>query len=126
MQAQSDSVDLAILEALTPAVRQVSGLLAADVQVEGTWDAPRLQGQIDIRDGAMTVPGLGVRFGSVRGGALLQGDSLLLRDLALTSGGGTLAVGGSVRLEDLARPILDLGFRADAVPGDATCATSSP
>ncbi|MEZ0336302.1 MAG: translocation/assembly module TamB domain-containing protein [Gemmatimonadales bacterium] len=113
VRAHSDSVDLAILEALTPAVRQVSGQLAADVQVGGTWDDPRLQGQINIRDGAMTLPGLGVRFGSVRGGALLQGDSIILRDLALTSGGGKLVVGGSVRLEELARPIMDLAFRAD-------------
>ncbi len=113
VRARSDSVDLAILEALTPAVRRVSGQLAVDAQVEGSWSDPRLQGQIDIRDRSMTLPGLGVRFGAVRGGAVLQGDSILVRDLALTSGGGKLAVGGSVRLEDLSRPILDLDFRAE-------------
>jgi hypothetical protein len=61
----------------------------------------------------MTIPGLGVRFGQVRGGATFQGDSLVLHDVALSSNGGTLGITGSVRLEDLARPVLGLGFRAN-------------
>jgi len=113
VRAQGDSVDLALIEALTPAVRSVSGVFAADVSVSGTWEAPRLAGAVDIRDGAMSVPGLGVRFGSVHGRARFQGDSLVLDDVALTSGGGTLGIVGSVRLENLARPVLNLGFRAN-------------
>jgi translocation and assembly module TamB len=113
VRAHADSVDLGILEALTPAVNRVGGRLAADVQVEGTWDAPRLQGTVTVKDGSMTVPGLGVRYGTVDGSALLRGDSVVLRDVAITSGGGTLGVTGSVRLEDLTRPILDLDFHAE-------------
>ncbi len=113
VRGRADSVDLGILEALSPAVNRVGGLLAADVQVEGTWDAPRLQGHIAVTEGSMSVPGLGVRFGTVVGGALLRGDSLLLRDVELTSGGGSLGVTGSIRLENLSRPILALDFRAD-------------
>ena len=111
--ARADSVDLGILEALTPAVTRVAGRLAADVQVGGTWDAPRLQGNVAVTEGSMTVPGLGVRFGRVEGGAVLRGDSLLLQGVELTSEGGSLVVRGAVRLEDLARPVLDLDFRAD-------------
>jgi len=113
VHAQGDSVDLAILEALTPGVRQVSGVLATDVNVTGTWEAPRLTGAVEIRDGGMTVPGLGVRFSQVQGRAMFQGDSLVLDNVALASGGGTLGVTGSIRLEDLARPVLNLGFRAN-------------
>ena len=60
----------------------------------------------------MDVPGLGVQFGSVDGQAVLQGDSLLLRDVRITSGGGDLAIGGAVRLERLSRPLFDLDLRA--------------
>jgi translocation and assembly module TamB len=60
----------------------------------------------------MNVPGLGVQFGSVSGGAVLQGDSVLLRDVRITSGGGDLAVGGAIRLEDLSRPLFSLDLRA--------------
>jgi translocation and assembly module TamB len=112
VHAQGDSVDLAILEALSPGVRQVRGVLSTNVNVSGTWEAPRLTGAVEVRDGAMTIAGLGVRYG-VTGRATFQGDSLVLDDVALTSGGGTLGITGSVRLEDLARPVLNLGFRAN-------------
>jgi hypothetical protein len=113
VRAHADSIDLGILEALTPAVRDVRGRLSGDVQVGGTWDTPRLQGTVAVRDGAVSVPGLGARFGGIEGVAELQGDSLLLRDMKLESGGGTLRAGGSVRFEKLARPVLALDFRAD-------------
>ncbi len=113
VRAHTDSVSLGLLEAITPAVARVDGTLTADVQVEGTWAAPRLAGSVDIRNGSMSLPGLGVHFGSVRGGATLQGDSLLLRDVVLTSGGGQLGVSGSVRLQNLSRPVLSLDFRAE-------------
>ncbi|HEY8257284.1 MAG TPA: translocation/assembly module TamB domain-containing protein, partial [Gemmatimonadales bacterium] len=113
VRAHTDSVDLGLLEALTPAVTQVHGTLAADVQVEGTWAQPRLAGRADVRGGSMSVPGLGVRFGTVKGGAVLQGDSVVLRDVLLTSGGGRLEVTGGLRLEDLSRPVLALDLRAD-------------
>jgi translocation and assembly module TamB len=113
VRAHADSVDLGLLEALTPAVTRVDGTLAADVQVEGTWSAPRLAGSVQVRNGAMAIPGLGVHFSTVHGGAALQGDSLVLRDVLFTSGGGRLTVGGSIRLENLSRPVLDLAFRAN-------------
>ncbi|HWB41859.1 MAG TPA: translocation/assembly module TamB domain-containing protein [Gemmatimonadales bacterium] len=112
VRADADSVDLGIMEALTPAFRRVQGRLAVDVEVEGTWDDPRLSGQVAIHRGSMEIPGLGVRFGSVTGGAVLQGDSVVLRDLRITSGGGDLAVGGAIRLEDLSRPVFLLDLRA--------------
>ncbi|MGI9040916.1 MAG: translocation/assembly module TamB domain-containing protein [Gemmatimonadales bacterium] len=113
VRAYTDSVDLRILEALTPAVRQVSGVLAADVQVGGTWAAPRLRGSVNVSGGGMSVPGLGVRLATLDGGAVLQGDSVQLRGVRLTSGSGELTVGGAIRLEELSRPILSLDFRAN-------------
>jgi len=113
VRAHTDSVSLGLLEAITPAVTRVGGTLTADVQVEGTWDAPRLAGRAEIRKGSMSLPGLGVRFGAVRGAFTFAGDSVSLRDVLLTSGGGRLAVGGSVLLKDLSRPLLNLDFRAD-------------
>jgi translocation and assembly module TamB len=112
VQAQADSVDLGIMEALTPAIRRVQGRLQVDVEVQGTWDAPRLEGSLAVRGGSMDIPGLGVRYSSVAGGAVLQGDSVLLRNLRITSGGGDLAVGGAIRLENLSRPLFFLDLRA--------------
>jgi translocation and assembly module TamB len=61
----------------------------------------------------MSLPGLGVRFSGVNGGAVFAGDSMLIRELVATSGGGKLQVGGSVRLEQLSRPLLNLNFAVE-------------
>jgi translocation and assembly module TamB len=106
-------VSLGLLEAITPAVTRVGGTLIADVQVEGTWAAPRLAGAVEIRNGSMALPGLGVHFGTVKGGALLQGDSVTLRDVLLKSGTGRMTVAGSVHLEELAKPVFSLDFKAE-------------
>jgi hypothetical protein len=111
VHARGDSVDLAILEALTPAVNRVRGTLTADVNVTGTWSAPRFVGGLEIRGGAMSLSGLGVRYDGLHGSARFHGDSLVLNDMSLRSG-GSLAIGGSILLEDLTRPVLDLDFRA--------------
>jgi hypothetical protein len=113
VHARGDSVDLAILEALTPAIRQVSGQFSTDVNVSGTWEAPRLAGALEFHDGAMSLPGLGVRYEGMEGRGRFQGDSLVLDNVAMRSGRGTLAITGSVRLEEFSRPVLDLGFRAN-------------
>jgi translocation and assembly module TamB len=113
VRAHTDSVALGLLEAITPAVTRVGGTLIADVQVEGTWDAPRLAGAVEIRNGSMALPGLGVHFGTVRGGATLRGDSVTLRDVLLKSGTGRMTIAGSVRLQNLSKPVLGLEFRAD-------------
>ena len=113
VRAHADSVALGLLEAITPAVTRVGGTLKADVQVEGTWAAPRLAGAVEIRNGSMALPGLGVHFGTVKGKATLEGDSVTLHDVLLKSGTGRMAVAGSVHLEELAKPILSLDFHAD-------------
>jgi hypothetical protein len=113
VRAHTDSVSLGLLEAITPAVTHVGGTLKADVEVDGTWAKPELAGKVDILGGSMSLPGLGIRFGAVRGGVTLEGDSISSRELTVTSGGGKLRVGGSVRLENLSRPILDLSFHAE-------------
>lgn len=114
IRARADSLDLGAFEAFTTRVRRVSGTLNADVRVEGTWDAPRLAGFLDIRDGQASVPGLGVRYSSIVGTARFMDDSLALDSLLLRSApnGGTLRASGSVRFVPLTDPVLNLRFLA--------------
>jgi translocation and assembly module TamB len=116
IRVTADSADLGMLEAFTRNARQLHGWVSADAGVEGTWDAPRLTGYVAIRNGGASFPSLGVRYDEIDGRARLAGDTIALDSLTLRSG-GTAAVGGSVRLVALTRPVLDLsvdahGFRA--------------
>src|SRR5213075_153233 len=73
VRATADSVDLSVLEALTPALRQVEGMFSTDLGIAGTWDAPRLRGTLSVA-GAATIPALNVRYEAVNGRLTLSGD----------------------------------------------------
>jgi translocation and assembly module TamB len=109
--ARADSVDLGIVEAFTPSLRRVRGLLNADVAVEGEWSAPRLRGTMALDGGAASVPGLGVTFDGIIGRASFGGDSMQVDSLVVRGGEGRLVVDGAVRFADLTRPVLDLRLR---------------
>ncbi len=106
--ARADSVDIAVLEAFTPSIRNTSGTLQLDLQASGSWNAPRLDGTASIRGGRARLPALGVSYGRVEGRARFSGDSLLLDSLGMRSAGGSLTATGSVRFAQLTRPLLDL------------------
>lgn len=112
IHAYADSADLSILQALTPALQDTRGAVSLDLQVGGTWDAPALAGDLEIIEGRMTLPSLGVRYGPIFGRARFVGDSMVIDSLLLSSGEGNLNVGGHIRFADLSDPRLDLTFNS--------------
>src|SRR5690606_15542514 len=112
VRAVGDSVELAILEAFIPTIENVRGYLDADVQIRGSWSDPELAGALDVTGGAMQLTSLGVTWDSLSGGADFAGDSVMVRDLRISSGGGTLAAAGTVTFEELSDPVLDLDLVA--------------
>ncbi len=113
VRARADSVDLSVLEALTPSVQRVRGVFSADVGIAGTWNSPRLQGELQITDAAATIPALGVRYEQVSGRLALAGDTIAIQALSAKSEKGRADVSGVVRLERLTHPVLDLRIAAD-------------
>ncbi len=110
--ARADRVDLSLLEATTPSVREIGGALDADFGITGTWEQPELTGTITIRDGAATLPALGVRHEALNGSFGLAGDTIHIRDVTLRSGRGSARLGGFVRLEELTHPVLNVEITA--------------
>lgn len=110
IHARADSLDLGTFEAFTTRLRRMSGAMSADVRVAGTWEAPRLEGFLDVRNGRGSVPSLGVRYSSIVGHARFMGDSLALDSLLLRSApaDGSLRASGSVRFRPLTNPVLDI------------------
>ena len=112
IRGRADSVDLGVIEAFTPNLRRVVGALALDATVGGTWDAPRLGGYLQVRDGAAYVPGLRVTYGPINGRIRLSRDSLIADSIVVRSGIGSARIGGGIRLERLTHPILGLTLSA--------------
>ncbi|HET7790071.1 MAG TPA: translocation/assembly module TamB domain-containing protein [Gemmatimonadales bacterium] len=113
VRARADSVDLSVLEAATPNVRQVTGTFSADAGVRGTWDAPRLEGRAVIDRAGASIPSLAVRYADVNGAFRFSGDSILVDSITGRSDKGRAVVTGLVRLEQLTKPVLALSIRAD-------------
>jgi autotransporter translocation and assembly factor TamB len=127
--ARADSVNISLLEALTPLVREMGGAFSADVGVAGTWRQPRLGGVVRILGAAATIPALNVRYENVTGNLAMFGDTISVRSLSATSGNGRMDVTGFVRLQDLTHPVLGLkinadGFKALDLKGNVTVAAS--
>ena len=112
VQARADSVDLTVLEAVTPLLRQVQGVFDADVGVGGTWDAPRLRGGLEISGAGATIPALNVRYDDIGGRLLLRGDTIRVEGLTLRSEKGRAEVTGYLRLDRLTKPVLALNIAA--------------
>jgi translocation and assembly module TamB len=110
--ARADSVDLSLLNAITPLVSRLDGTLDADFGVAGTWENPELTGRISIANGVGHYPAIGVLHEDINGSFRLSGDTIWVEQLSLKSGRGNADVTGFVRLEELSRPVLDLRFRA--------------
>jgi autotransporter translocation and assembly factor TamB len=112
IRAHADSVNLALLEAFTPNVRRVSGLLQTDVEVTGSWEAPRMSGFLEVINGGVTLPSLGVRYGNMSGRFTFAGDSITVPRFRTTSGDGDLILSGNIRLPKLTFPVLNLTLNA--------------
>src|SRR6266566_2255788 len=111
--ARADSVDLSVLEALTPSLQRVTGVFSADLGIAGTWDAPRLRGELQIANAAATIPTLSVRYEDIDGRLTLSGDTITIQSLSARSERGRADFTGIVRLEQLTHPVLDLQIAAD-------------
>src|SRR5439155_1148191 len=79
---RADSVDLSVLEALTPSLQRVTGVFSADLGIAGTWDAPRLRGELQIATAGATIPTLNVRYEDVTGRLTFSGDTIAIQSLA--------------------------------------------
>jgi len=124
--AQGDSVDMAIVTAMIPTVRNPTGTLSLDLNGRGTWLAPQLSGRVAVQNGGLTIPSLGAqRYGPINGTARFVADSMVIDSLQVGTGESGLRVKGGIRFEQLARPGMDLDinatdFLAIDVPADMT------
>lgn len=118
---KTDSVDLALVEALSPRLRHAAGRLALDLALRGRTDRLHVDGSVTVRDGRFELPEAGVRIEGLEGRVMVDAarDSLSISHLRWTSpgSGGAATLQGSVVFRELSNPRLDLrldarGFRA--------------
>ena len=126
INALADSVDMVILTAMIPTIRDPTGLLSLNMNGAGTWKAPRLTGQLAVHDGGLTLPSLGAqRYGPINGLARFVADSMVIDSLQVGGEDNGVTIKGGMRFEQLAKPTMNLAinahdFLAIDVPADMT------
>lgn len=129
----SERTNLALLESLFPDVTHAAGTLETDVQLTGTWDRPRLRGQLRVDSAALTLANLGIRLEQAYADVGLAGDSVLIRRFGARSGtaNDSLGVSGLIGITEIARPSFELrlaanNFLAIDKPRTASLTISTP
>ena len=97
--AQSDSVDMAVLDPLIGVVSDLSGSMQLDVRAEGTWEEPSYSGFIDVAGGAMTVPSMGARYTGLDARLTLQQNVMRIARLQVHGGDGVMNMTGTVTFD---------------------------
>ncbi|MGH7529569.1 MAG: translocation/assembly module TamB domain-containing protein [Gemmatimonadales bacterium] len=111
-QLVAQDFDLLQIAPLIPGVRDLEGRLDGSVSVSGSVDAPRLDGELALAAGALTLPSTGVRYRSVQGRFTFAGDALRIDTLHVTAGPGDARLTGDVTFTRLDHPELDLTLQA--------------
>ena len=111
----ADSLDLGIFESLTRGVGGARGTMRVGLDLGGTWARPTANGEIRVRNGALSPAALGgVRWRNVEAELAFLGDSVALRSLTATSPvqglsrAGNVSLVGWMSLRDRESPRFDL------------------
>lgn len=89
------SVDMRILKIVSPDV-QSSGTLALDVHASGSAASPMIQGQLQIKDVAMTTADAPLGVENLNGTVDITNDHVQLTKVTGHVGGGDVSLGGSI------------------------------
>jgi translocation and assembly module TamB len=93
-------------------LEEVEGSVSGEFDIGGTLESPEPQGVFRLDGAAWTMEALGVRHRNVSGSLTLNPDRTVEVSLQGTAA-GSVEVSGSVRLEPLTDPSLDLAIRFD-------------
>jgi translocation and assembly module TamB len=96
-QLLGDIRDLSLLPAFIPGIEHTQGRLSSTLSIAGSWDRPRVIGELRLENGALAIPSLGLNPDNID--VVVRGDETgrLRVDAQLRSKDGNLRLGGDVR-----------------------------
>lgn len=95
-QLQGDIRDLSLLPAFIPGIEHTQGRLFSTLSIAGSWDNPRVIGELRLENGAAMIPSLGLNPEAID--VVVRGDEQgrLRVDAQLRSKDGSLRLGGDI------------------------------
>jgi autotransporter translocation and assembly factor TamB len=93
--------------------RNLEGRINGNVHVSGPRDALQINGALHLKKGAVRLVNAGIRLDHMHSTLQFQPDKLVLSDLHIESGQGSLNVQGTLGMKELAPGNLDLSMKAN-------------
>jgi len=96
-QLQGDIRDLSLLPAFIPGIEHTQGHLFSTLSIAGSWDRPRVIGELRLENGTASIPSLGLNPEAID--VVIRGDEQgrLHLDAQLRSKDGSLNLGGEIQ-----------------------------
>ncbi len=112
---RASAIDLTFLDPLIPQVSKLAGVLNADLALGGSVAAPEARGPLTITGGRAYVVPAGLTYDPVELQLTLEGTTVSIDTLSITSRKGTLRGGGNARLGSEGA-VMDARFELDRFP----------
>jgi autotransporter translocation and assembly factor TamB len=99
VEVTSSEIGLGLIQAFTPGVRDVTGVLQAAVRITGSGYDPHFNGQLTIRKGAFTVPELGTSYSGLDTAIGFDDEGITISQFKILDARGfPLTVGGKLAM----------------------------
>lgn len=95
-QVHAQVPDLGFVQSFMPELQSVGGSVNGSLELGGSIGLPRVHGQIALRDGHARVPLAGIELQQIQLSLTGAGEGPLALDGSLQSGGGKLAINGTL------------------------------
>jgi autotransporter translocation and assembly factor TamB len=109
---RADDLRLDMIPGFTDLVEEVEGTVVGFASLGGTFEDPRLEGQVDLDLETVSVVPIGVRFEEVAGRVTMDGQTVRIDSLIAWSR-GPIHISGEIGLPTLSEPVIDLAVQAD-------------
>jgi hypothetical protein len=114
IQIASSEIDLGIIQGFTSYVTDVTGTLVANVRVVGTGYDPHVEGAVDVRGGAFTVPDLGTNYTGLDTRVELKPDVFSIQEFKILDNRGfPMTVGGTLAVHERSVGAVDITIRSE-------------
>src|ERR671914_107623 len=114
LQVASSQIDLGVIQGFTSYVTNVTGVLQANINVTGSAHDPHMNGAVDIRGGALTIPDLGTAYTGIDTRIDLKPDAVSISEMRIVDEHKhVMTIGGTLGVHERAVGAVDIKIQSE-------------
>ena len=114
LEVASSQIDLGVVQGFTSYVTDVTGVLQANIKVTGSAHDPHMDGAVDIRGGALTIPDLGTAYTGIDTRIALKPDAVSISEMRIVDEHKhVMTIGGTLGVHERAVGAVDITIQSE-------------